>query len=80
MHLYRPKGLIPSVPESAAAPPVPPVELESELPFLVENDPLALPAVEALLPEDPECVMGWNVLAQAWHLGLEFAVSSTVIL
>jgi len=64
VHLYRPKGLIPSVPVSIAAPPVPSVEFESELPFLVEVDPLVLLAPDAFLP-DPGCVVGWNALAHA---------------
>lgn len=69
MHRYRPKGLIPSAPASVVVPPVPLVEFEFESPFVVE----------AFLP-GPESAVVWNVLEHAWHVGLEFAVSSTVIL
>lgn len=64
VHLYRPNGLIPSVPLSIAAPPAPSAEFESELPFLVEVDPLVLLAAEAFLP-DPERLVGWKILAHA---------------
>lgn len=63
VHLYRPKGLIPSAPTSVAAPPVPFAEFESEFPF-VAFDPFVLPEVDAFLVS-PESAAGWNGLAHA---------------
>jgi hypothetical protein len=65
VHLYRPRGLTPSVPVSIAAPPVPSVEFESELPFLLEVDPLAIPTAEVFPLPDPEYAVVWNALAHA---------------
>lgn len=72
VHRYRPRGLIPSAPVSIAAPAAP-----SESPFIVDVVPFALS--EVFLP-GPESVVSWNILEHAWHVGLELAVSSTVIL
>lgn len=52
-----------------AAPPPTSVEFEFESPFVVEF----------LLP-GPGSAVVWNVLEHPWHVGLELAVSSTVIL
>lgn len=79
VHLYRPKGLIPSAPASTAAPPVPLAELALELPAVVEAATLDFPVAELLLP-CPGSGVNWKVLAHAWQFGLEFAVSSAVIL
>ena len=52
-----------------AAPPVPLVEFEFESLFVTEVLLLA-----------SESAVAWNTLEHAWHVGLELAVSSTVIL
>jgi len=64
VHLYRPRGLIPSAPVSIASPPVPLVEFGPEFPFVAEVVPCALPATEFLLP-GPESAVGWNILEHA---------------
>jgi len=78
VHRYLPKGLIPSAPASVTARPFPSVEFWLGPPFAVEVVPFDLFAVEFFLP-GPESGAGWNALEHAWHVGLEFAVSSTVI-
>ena len=76
VHRYRPKGLIPSVPISIATPVVPSAEFGPKFPFVAGVTPLA---TEFLLA-GPDGVVCWNILEHAWHVGLELAVSSAVIL